>query len=67
MSNTNYSKSSHVSSGSAQKVSGGGDSGGNNGPTGSARSYPKGRGSEHRTDWNPMKKPASTYGVKGCC
>jgi len=65
---SDYSKGSKVTStgsGSDMKMTGGGDSGGSNGPTGSARSYPKGRGSEHKTDWNPMKKPASTYGICG--
>ena len=66
MSNTNYSKVASSGSGSSMKVEGGGDSGGNNGPTGSSRSYPKGKGSTHRTDWNPMKSAASTYAVKGC-
>lgn len=35
------------------------------GPTGSSRSYPKGRGNHYATDWNPQKKPASTYGICG--
>ena len=45
----------------------GGSSGGSGGtgPTGSSRSYPKGRGHSYRTDWNPQKKPASTYGICG--
>lgn len=53
-------------SGSSMKATGGCDSGQNNGPTGSGRFYPKGKGSTQRTDWNPMKKPASTYAVGGC-
>jgi len=53
-----------TSSGSSMKASGGGSSGGNTGPTGSGRSYPKGK-SIRRTDWNPEKKPASTYGICG--
>lgn len=44
----------------------GGSSGENSGPTGSSRSYPKGKGGNvMRTDWNPMKKAASTYGICG--
>ena len=66
MSSTNYSKVGSSGSGSSMKASGGGDSGANNGPTGSARSYPKGKGGSHNTNWNPMKLPASTYAVKGC-
>jgi hypothetical protein len=62
-----YSKSSKVvSTGSLSGHAGASKSGGDNsGPTGSARTYPKGKGSAHNTDWNPMKKPASTYGICG--
>jgi hypothetical protein len=35
------------------------------GPTGSSRLYPKGKGNHFRTDWNPQKLPASTYGICG--
>ena len=44
---------------------GGSGSTGGTGPTGSSRSYPKGKGHSFRTDWNPQKKPASTYGICG--
>lgn len=44
--------------------SGSGSSGGT-GPTGSSRSYPKGKGNSYKTDWNPQKKAASTYGICG--
>jgi hypothetical protein len=54
-----------TSSGSSMKMSGGASSSGSSGPTGSARTYPKGKGSAHNTDWNPMKTKASTYGVCG--
>jgi hypothetical protein len=68
MSNSEYGKGSKVSStesGSGMKASGGGSGGESSGPTGSSRHYPKGKGSEHRTDWNPQKAPASTYGICG--
>jgi hypothetical protein len=66
-SRTEYSKGASPAAGAdAQRAKGGGDSGANNGPTGSARSYPKGKGDTHNTNWNPMKLPASTYGVNGC-
>jgi len=48
---------------------GSGDSGENNGPTGSSRHYgKKSPGSTHpdQTDWNPIKKKPSTYGLEGC-
>lgn len=35
------------------------------GPTGSSRSYPKGKGHHYSTDWNPQKCKASTYGIDG--
>ena len=35
------------------------------GPTGSSRSYPKGKGSAHNTDFNPVKDKGSTYGING--
>ena len=57
-------KVTSTSSGSGMKASGGGSSGENSGPTGSSRTYPKGK-SVRRTDWNPEKKPASTYGICG--
>lgn len=53
-------------SGSSMKASAGGSGGENSGPTGSSRHYPKGK-SVRRTDWNPEKKPASTFGINGCC
>jgi hypothetical protein len=59
-----YGKHDTTSSGASMKASGGGDSGENCGPTGSSRHYPKGK-SVRRTDWNPIKKPASTYGING--
>lgn len=55
---------SATGSASSMKVSGGASNSGNSGPTGSARSYPKGK-SIRSTDWNPEKKPASTYGICG--
>jgi hypothetical protein len=51
--------------GKLEMISGGYDSGGNNGPTGSSRSYPKGKGAHHNTDWNPQKGKASTFGICG--
>jgi len=59
-----YGKSSKVESSSSMHVSGGSSSGSNNGPTGSARDYPKGK-TIRSTDFNPMKCAASTYGVCG--
>jgi hypothetical protein len=40
---------------------------GENGPTGSPRHYPKGKGgsSPHNTAWNPAKMKGSTYGIGG--
>jgi hypothetical protein len=35
------------------------------GPTGSSRSYPKSNNVSLSADFNPMKVPASTYGVNG--
>jgi hypothetical protein len=55
---------SATGSASSMKMSGGGSGGENSGPTGSSRHYPKGR-SIRKTDWNPEKKPASTYGICG--
>jgi hypothetical protein len=61
----NYGKTSKVeSTGSLAGAKGGGGSSGT-GPTGSSRSYPKGKGSPHNTNWNPMKSAASTYGICG--
>ena len=62
-----YGKGSKVestSSGSSMHVSAGGGSGENNGPTGSSRSYPKGKNTRS-TDFNPMKCGCSTYGING--
>jgi hypothetical protein len=36
-----------------------------NGPTGSSRSYPKGSGVKHNTNWNPIKMAGSKYGING--
>lgn len=47
----------------------GGDSGEDNGPTGSSRHYgKKAPGSTHpdKTDWSPMKKKPSRYALEGC-
>lgn len=58
-----------ISSSHLAMNSGGKDTGGNNGPTGSSRSYPKkSPGSTHpsQTDWNPIKKKPSTYAIEGC-
>jgi hypothetical protein len=53
-------------SGSSMKLSGGAATSGKSGPTGSGRSYPKGKGGgTGSTNWNPMKLPASTYGICG--
>lgn len=43
----------------------GGGSGDGSGPTGSSRSYPKGKGSPHRTDFNPQKVKATDLYVGG--
>ena len=44
----------------------GGGSGDGSGPTGSSRSYPKGKGgSPHKTDWNPQKIKATSIFVGG--
>lgn len=51
-------------SGDGMRMRGGGDSGENCGPTGSSRHYPKGK-SVRKTDWNPIKGKASTYGIDG--
>lgn len=54
--------------GGEMHMSAGGDSGSNNGPTGSARVYPKkAPNTTHpdKTDWNPMKIKATCYGVGG--
>jgi hypothetical protein len=53
--------------GSMSGAKGGSNTGsGSSGPTGSSRSYPKGKGGGHmRTDWNPQKVKASTYGICG--
>jgi hypothetical protein len=58
------------STGKGEMLRAGGDSGENNGPTGSKRNYAKkGRemGTPHNTDWNPMKSKPSTYGICGEC
>jgi hypothetical protein len=57
-------KGSQISSGASMKASGGGSGGEKSGPTGSSRSYPKGK-SVRSTDWNPEKCGASTFGVNG--
>lgn len=43
----------------------GGGSGDGSGPTGSSRSYPKGKGMPTRTDWNPQKVAATKIYVGG--
>jgi hypothetical protein len=43
----------------------GGGSGDGSGPTGSSRSYPKGSKLSLTADFNPMKVPATDYGVGG--
>jgi hypothetical protein len=59
-----------VSKGHLEMNRGGrGDSGENNGPTGSSRHYgKKAPGATHpdKTDWNPIKGKPSTYGLEGC-
>lgn len=55
---------------STGKLKGGGAQGGgktgDNGPTGSSRSYPKGKGGmPHRTDFNPQKVKTTSYAVGG--
>lgn len=62
---TSYSKVESSSSGSNMKLTGGAATSGSSGPTGSARTYPKGKGDTHNTNWNPMKMKASTYGICG--
>lgn len=48
-------------------MQGGASGSGNSGPTGSARTYPKGKGSSQPNpkDFNPMNGGKSTYGL-GC-
>lgn len=53
------------STGSLAMTKAGGSGGENSGPTGSSRHYPKKGGSPHKTDWNPMKKAPSTFGICG--
>jgi hypothetical protein len=65
MASDSYSKVESSSSGSNFKVSGGASNSGSSGPTGSTRTYPKGKGSAHNTNWNPQKMKASTYGICG--
>lgn len=60
-----YSKGKVESTGKMEGAHGGSSGSGNTGPTGSARQYPKGKGTNMRSDFNPMKKPASTYGICG--
>ena len=55
---------SATGSASSMKASAGGSGGENSGPTGSSRHYPKGK-SIRSTDWNPIKKAASTFGICG--
>jgi len=43
----------------------GGGSGDGSGPTGSSRSYPKSSSLSLKADFNPMKVPATDYGVGG--
>lgn len=57
-------KSKVISTKSLAPVRGGGACGANNGPTGSARTYPKGA-SPSQPNWNPSKMPASKYFVGG--
>lgn len=52
-----------VSMKSIEGAKGGGESG--TGPTGSSRSYPKGKSSGFSADFNPMKHPATDYAVGG--
>lgn len=57
------------SEGKGEAMRAGGESGQNNGPTGSKRNYGKsgreGSKDVHNTDWNPIKGAASTYGICG--
>jgi hypothetical protein len=63
---TNYEKHSKVeSTGHLEPMKGGASNSGNTGPTGSARTYAKGKSTHHNTDWNPQKCSPSTYGVNG--
>lgn len=53
------------STGKLEGAKGGANTSSASGPTGSSRSYPKGKGDHLRNDFNPMKCPASTYGICG--
>lgn len=61
---SNEGKSKQVSTGKLEGMQGHVKTS-DNGPTGSSRSYPKGKGSVHNTNWNPMKMKGSTYGIGG--
>lgn len=51
---------------SAGKISGGGTNGPSGSPPrGGVCSYPKGGPCNAKADWDPMRKPASTYGLNG--
>ena len=52
------------STGKLEMLKGGG-SGDGSGPTGSKRTYPKGSSLSMTADFNPMKVPATDYGVGG--
>lgn len=62
-------KGDDLKSHSLPMIQAGGGGGGNSGPTGSSRDYAK-SGKEGKApsqkNWNPMKMPASKYGIEGC-
>lgn len=50
----------------APKVAGGPPNGPSGSPPrGGTVTYPKGGGCNAKADWDPMRKPASTYGING--
>jgi hypothetical protein len=57
--------SEHATSRLEGAHAGGSGGSGGTGPTGSSRVYPKSKGHSFKTDFNPQKAPASTYGICG--
>lgn len=56
-------KSKEISMKSLEMIKAGGQSGQNNGPTGSARTYAKGKAPSMSTDFNPQKHKPCGYVV----
>lgn len=65
MSNTMYGKGSKVESTGKLQGAQAHKSGDGSGPTGSSRSYPKGKGGAMKSDFNPQKVAATDYAVGG--